>query len=587
MMSVKQGTLNRVTLTPGIMVFKQNPSSSPRLKRSLQVGAVLAGVAGMIYLVQAKPFGPMNSGNPASVGNEIDLTQPDPSLQNAIAANPKTRSTLIGTNLNGIADWSTQWSFVDVFKTSRDWISQREGAAWGEGGKINLTPDGWVASLEPGQWVETVMMIGSSHYPAGKYTLLYDGEGKMTFAFDHAKIVSQSPGRMVVEVKPDEAGVFLQIRETNPKNPIRNIRFIMPGFEQTYQTQPFHPLFLQRISHFSSLRFMDWMATNHSEVVHWNDRATPNSVRQAGGKGVALEHMIQLANTLKVDPWFTLPAKASDDYMRQFATMVRDRVDPSLKIHIEYSNEVWNGIFSQHRYAAEQGRARKLANDDYGASLLFYSERSVEIFKIFNQVFGSSADKRLVRVLAGQAANPWTAEQILGWKDAYKHADAYAIAPYFDGADFDKNGNSDLNDAKRADAIAKMSVDQIVENLLAGIPGLQPMLDDNVKVAKRFGLPLYAYEGGPHLTAYQFPDDKIEPITKLFAQANRHPKMRDVYRAYLNLWKQSGGSLFNQFVDVAQPSKWGFWGAMEYQNQDLKQAPKYQGLLDFINANSN
>jgi hypothetical protein len=36
---------------------------------------------------------------------------------------------------------------------------------------------------------------------------------------------------------------------------------------------------------------------------------------------------------------------------------------------------------------------------------------------------------------------------------------------------------------------------------------------------------------------------------------------------------------------VTAPSKWGFWGALEYQNQDINTAPKYLGLTDFIRAN--
>jgi hypothetical protein len=493
----------------------------------------------------------------------------------------------IGVNLNGIADWSPQWPFVDMFKTSRTWIPQRKGADWGQGGTLKLTPDGWVASLEPGQWAETVMMIDNTHFPAGKYTLLYEGDGKLGFAFDNARIVTQSPGRMVVDVTPDGAGVFLQILATNPANPIRNIRFIMPGFEQTYRSQPFHPLFLKRLAQFKALRFMDWGATNNSEVREWRDRSTPKSPTQASEKGVALEYMIQLANTLKIDPWFTIPAQASDDYVRQFAILVRDRLDPSLKAHVEYSNEVWNTIFSQSKYAIEQGRRRNLDENDYTTLLRYYSERSVEIFQIVDWVFGAQRPKRIVRILAGQAENPWTAEQIMGWKDAYRHADAYAIAPYFDGIDQDKNGESDLNDPNNANTTLKLTPEQVVEKLQASIKtDVRTMFDKNYQVAKQFGLPLFAYEGGPHLTTHQFPNDKEPRLTQLFAAANRHPRMRTVYREYLTEWQRSGGQLFNQFVDVANNSKWGFWGAMEYQNQDIQAAPKYQGLLDFIQGNA-
>lgn len=523
-----------------------------------------------------------DKGHSGSGGSQIDAQSAAVTMR---SANP-TNQSLIGTNLNGIADWSTEWPFVDVFKTSREWIAQREGASWGAGGTLKLTPEGWIAALEPGQYAETIMMIDSKQHPVGQYTLLYEGEGKIAFRYNSSKVVSSTPGRMVVDVTPGE-GVFLQIREINPDNPIRNIRFVMPGFENTYRTQPFHPIFLERLSKFSTLRFMDWMATNNSDIANWFDRTTLESARQAGSKGVALEHMIQLANTLKIDPWFSIPAKASDDYVQQFAIMLRDRLDPSLKAHIEYSNEVWNGMFSQHQYAAEQGLARQLASDRFTATLRFYSERSVEIFKIFDQVFGSHRDQRVVRVLAGQAANPWTASQILGWKDAYKSADAYAIAPYFDGLDADKNGESDLNEVSKVDATLQMTSNQIIDSFLAEIPTeIKLMFENNYKVAtKQFGLPLYAYEGGQHLTAHQFPEDKVAQVTTLFAEANRHPRMRDVYRKYLNQWQQSGGSVFNQFTSVYRPSKWGFWGALEYQNQNLNQAPKYQGLIDFMNAN--
>jgi len=44
---------------------------------------------------------------------------------------------------------------------------------------------------------------------------------------------------------------------------------------------------------------------------------------------------------------------ATDAYVRQFATTVRNRLDPTLKPHIEYSNEVWNYI-SQTNYAKQK-----------------------------------------------------------------------------------------------------------------------------------------------------------------------------------------------------------------------------------------
>ena len=48
------------------------------------------------------------------------------------AAPPEAKPRL-GINLAGPADWMTELPFVDVFRLSRAWISQKQGAAWGQG----------------------------------------------------------------------------------------------------------------------------------------------------------------------------------------------------------------------------------------------------------------------------------------------------------------------------------------------------------------------------------------------------------------------------------------------------------------------
>jgi PA14 domain len=556
----------------------------------MQISATLANPTALSYSSNTGFLGTdsiqvtvNDNGNSGSGGPQIDTKSI--AVRVSKPNDPSDRAA-VGVNLSGVTDWSTEWPFVDVFKTSRPWLSQKEGAGWGQGGTLNLTPDGWPASLAPGQFAEAIMMTGKT-FPAGQYTLLYDGEGKIDFRLGSAKIISQTPGRMIVDVQPRESGEFLRVLETNPSNPIRNIRFIMPGFENKYQTEPFHPIFLERLKDYKTLRFMDWQSTNNSELQHWSQRTTPNSATQAGVNGAALEYQIQLANTLKVDPWFTIPAKADDDYVRQVATMVRDRLDPSLKANIEYSNETWNSIFSQASHVSQKGLALGLDGNGYTAGLRYYSQRSVEIFKIWEQVFGASTEQRVVKVLSGHAANPWTGEQILGWKDAYKHADAYAIAPYFDGfGDADGDGWSDVNDADNVNNVLKMTVDQIIDGFIKEMPTeIKQMFDSNYAVAtEQFGLDMIAYEGGQHLTSYQFGSNEAK-ITELFTQVNRNARMRDVYKLYLEQWQNSGGKLFNQFTDVAPSSKWGHWGALEYQNQDINTAPKYLGIMDFIKAN--
>lgn len=513
--------------------------------------------------------------------NACALT-PDGLSRPTIAANPTQKlkaqtggRSQLGMNLSGVAYWTTAWAFVDAFKINGGWISQREGADWGKGGDLKLTPDGWVQSLEPGQYAEALMYFDSeTHFPGGNYTILYDGEGTIEIAGD--TVVSQSPGRLVVNVKSDGDGIRFQLKKINPNNPVRNIRVIMPGFEQTYQKQPFHPLFLKRLAPFGVIRFMDWMSTNNSPVVNWTDRNKPNTLSQAGDKGAALEYMIQLANATKASPWFTIPHQASDDYVRQFATMVRDRLDPALKVHIEYSNEVWNGIFSQSNYAQEKGLALGLSSDRYEAQARFNAQRSVEIFKIFEQVFGGK--ERLVRVLAWQAVNPGWSEVMLTWKDAYRNANAYAIAPYFN--------SQGLTDPKNISRTLQMTPDQILDVMQKSIREDRKGLVENVELTKKYGLPLIAYEGGEDLSYGEVPQNLEEQANKLFKQVSRHPRMRELYREYLSQWQEVGGGLFNQYSDITRYAKWGHWGALEYQDQPINTAPKYQGLIEFSDAKS-
>ena len=177
----------------------------------------------------------------------------------------------LGMNLDGPADSSTELPFVDVFRLARQWISQRAGESWGKGPKLEVDEKGWIKHLEPGCSADTPLCtISGGHFPSGRYTILYEGNGKITFM--NMTAASEEPGKILLDVDSSKGAVFLQIRETDPSNPIRNIRVLMPGFEANYKEQLFHPLFLERWKGFACFRFMDWMLTNGSKIRTWADR---------------------------------------------------------------------------------------------------------------------------------------------------------------------------------------------------------------------------------------------------------------------------------------------------------------------------
>ena len=150
--------------------------------------------------------------------------------------------------------------------------------------------------------------------------VFYAGEGILAFNMNVVKAI-YGVGRIEVTIRPSTGlnnGAFIGIERTNPNNPIRNIRFVMPGFEALYPYFPFHPLFLRTIRSYKTLRFMDWGNTNSVQYGNWSDRSSINNTRtyspytndyETALPGVAFEDMILLANTVGANPWFNMPHK--------------------------------------------------------------------------------------------------------------------------------------------------------------------------------------------------------------------------------------------------------------------------------------
>ncbi|HIK16591.1 MAG TPA: hypothetical protein IGS53_15095, partial [Leptolyngbyaceae cyanobacterium M33_DOE_097] len=548
----------------------------------LQINTTLANAAGVVYQPKQAFEGrdqitvSVNDNGNTGVGGALTDVQTFSVVVGAAGTSFPNANSPLGNNLTSINYYSREFPFVDIFKMNSGFTPQRiEGGKWTTSA-LKLRPDGYPASLEPGQLGEAIVLTTGDFAPDGKYTVFYEGEGEIRVKSSGKEFLStksSQPGRM--EVDFTNGGMWFQILKTNPNNPIRNVRIVMPGAENTYQKDPFNPVFLDRLSKFKVIRYMDWGETNHSNIKEWSDRTTLNSLSQGTKKGVALEHMIDLSNRLKADPWLTIPHQASDDFVRKYATMVRDRLDPNLKVYVEYSNEVWNTIFAQHTYAKDKGLQLKLSNDPFQAAMRYYSQRSVEVFKIFEEVFGGT--DRLERVLAAQSASTWTQEQVLTWKDAYKNTDNLSTAPYFQG---------DLNDVNKVDRTLNLTVKQAIDILLEDVRTRKAQqISNSSKLAQQYGVDLVAYEGGQHLVSAYFPQAKQDAVTNFFTEVNRSPLMKDVYTEYLNTWKSNGGGLFVNFSSVTAPSKWGWWGALEYQDQDISTAPKFQALMEFIDKN--
>ncbi|KAG2452608.1 hypothetical protein HYH02_002845 [Chlamydomonas schloesseri] len=505
----------------------------------------------------------------------------------APSSTPSACSPRLGVNLEGVADWSRSWFFVDAWKASRAWISQNfVDYTWSTGtaqelisrrdGPFGPAAYGYPARLAPNQKVSSIMTRDlEGHAPGGWYTVLYEGKGVIAFSLSDVKdVVYKEAGLIRVLFRPStdfNNGMLLSIERTDPTDPIRNVRVLMPGFERQAEAGDLlHPLHLDFLRPFGLIRFMDWMNTNQATLpTSWDTRPriTDLSFAYSVG-GVPLEVMTQLVNRLGSDPWFCMPHAATDDYVRGFAEAALRLLRPDVKVYVEYSNEVWGTGFPGGQYAQEMGLKMNLTEEGnrwYGgatneARLCFVAHRTANISRIWKTVWGSAAGRVNV-VVSGQAVWPITSSKLLSCGGAHKHIDALAIAPYF-------GSYSKTRDTNLETFVNSTLVSQINESLA--------YVAQHAAIAANFSKPLLCYESGQGLVG----DGSTQDVA---LQANRAPGMYARYRQYLNGLIAKNVSRAAHFSSFGAFTRYGSWGLMEWQDQDRRDSYKLQGLLSVLN----
>jgi hypothetical protein len=417
--------------------------------------------------------------------------------------------------------------------------------------------------------------VGDS-FPGGQYVFLYEGEGTFEWK-QNGTLISSEPGREVVQVTPGERGfVHMVMTSLNPTNYPRNMRFVREDFETTFEEQIFTPEFLKTWADVDTVRFMDWMLTNNSHQEKWEDRPIPED-RTFSKKGVPAEYIIALANQLNANAWVCLPHLADDDYMRRYAEMLNEGLNKNLSVYIEYSNEVWNGMFAQSRWANDQGSALKLAPENWKAGLQYYAIQCNRMFKILDEVYADAAPDRCRKVVATQAGNIGVTRIILPYENCGNNADTLAVAPYI-------TFNIPIQKSKwkpnipTASELESWSLDQVFEYLNThALPESLKWIDEHKILADSYNLELTAYEGGQHLSALG-EANRNKTVVDLLSEANRDPRMGELYIQYLNHWTKIGGGVFCLYDSMFAHSPSGYWGLLEYTGQDPATAPKYMAV---------
>lgn len=483
-------------------------------------------------------------------------------------------NTSVGINLSPVNYWSTEYPFIDRMKTAGSW-----GVQGGSLASLTVDQNGYPTKLPAGATsVSTMVALDPASAGTNKtYVLSYSGTA--TFRIPGATIVSSKPGEITFTVTGATPMQTVMITSIDGNNPLTAMHIVRQDQVALFNKgELFNPDFVAKVSQFGTLRFMDWEQTNATTTTSWSQRTTMNSFSWAttsSTTGVPIEAMVALANESHTSMWLNIPTQADDNYVRQMLTYVRDNLDPSLKVNVEYSNEVWNWSFQQSRYA------NQMATQLWGSDLTrppqqYYGYRAAQVASIANSVFGASGADRLQNVLSTQTANLGLEKYILqgitraGVGDASTLFKNYAVTTYF-GSELSGQNASDraiiLGWANGGTAGMDAAFNELLNGgTLTGwgsLPSVMAQWAYQAGVAKKSGLNLVAYEGGLDLNASSFATADQPTIMAFFARLNADPRMTDVYNKMIAGFSAAGGTLLTAYTDAQADRPGGLFGTLK------------------------
>jgi len=531
----------------------------------------IPNVTGSMLAVEDGPDTMIASGNvtaPTVTGSMLAIEGgPDTMIASGTVTAPgafnPVSTGIAALGLNGIVDYQPDYPFINVFKNAR-----------------RTTPDataGYNALGYPttatAEYV-TLNELGSGGTDLeGTYRITWDGPTGLSTNLSETTI---GPNEIEVTVTNVVTGlVAIQV----PAG-ASNVAMVKTDLTALYDAGAvIRPEYLTWLSDLKMLRFMDWTATNGSNQVDWADRYVPDQATYSAEEtvdnfftGVPLEVCIDLANELGTDAWFCIPHQATDDYVTQMATLIRDRLNPALHIYIEYSNETWNGIFPQEWYAREQAHAilGTSSGDEY---MQWAGYRAAECMDIFATIFAGQTN-RITRTAGGFFGH-------LGLMDAYLDAPdiiaavggdapvnsfdaigvtSYILTEYYGPED---NTNHDTLIATFDAEGAEAAYREIYDAYVAEVDGdyTTTLASWNSAMTTR-GLDLMMYEGTGHMVPPSG-HPRLTDLVTLFSGFVESTYYGDALRRQINAWENGTGpndGPFNFYGSMTEHSRYGFWG---------------------------
>lgn len=508
-----------------------------------------------------------------------------------------------GTNLGGLSDYATELPFVDMMKNCRVWYSKDyDNPSWNSpwntesADSFAYRQDGYpthvpqkIGDRSFKQKLATIWAVTDGWKP-GKYLVLFDGKGELDFWGGLSQLSKINSNKYTFEFENPKGSILeMIINESDINDPVRNIKLIHSDYELSYENQPFNPLWLEKLSIFRSVRFMDWGHTNNwnqsddwswdnHEKYNWVERASSDRYTWTENKGIPYEMMIRLMNDYDINGWVCVPHNVSDEYIRKMAQFFHDNLEPERKLTVEYSNEIWNWMFGQTQWLNKYGCINQ--NKIWPEGIVPFIQNCLDIWAdVFSDRPGT----------INKAVGVQT-----GWFDVSKRIvqnmrtssfDAVSPAYYF--------GLSDETLESELDALgSNATVADLAERVRKSRDKNEKkwISDIKTKIADPLGLPVIFYEGGQHITPNPFGQDPS--YEKCLLDIQRDSSIYNLYNEWFDFMESLNNddeplTCMNFSFVSGRSAKYGSWGILETMDQDTSHvpAPKYSAMLNYMSGN--
>ncbi|GCE13499.1 sugar-binding protein [Tengunoibacter tsumagoiensis] len=509
-------------------------------------------------------------------------------LTNHQPAFAQTVTPAMGVNLAWAGDSDGDFLFADAMKT------YRLQAAPGQSNPPSVDANGWLQ----GDFTAFLWDGSFLTHTTGTYALRFNGKANISVglvsstitnqAYDAASNTTTATINITQESSANITFTNTQRDSNSATNTgITNVQLMLPTSPGASTSYSFNTTFTSAVKNFVNrfvaIRFMDTTAANGNTETNWSDRALPQ--RSQEGKA-SWEYAIQFCNETGKDAYINVPERATDAYITNLANLFKYGSDASgnvytsaqanpahpplnsnLHLYIEFSNELWNGMFQQ----MHDNHDSAVAEVNAGGSPLNYDgatgdwtwawrrigKRIHDISVIFRSVFGdgampSTGNAQIRPLLEWQYGNAQdTAHTELSFLDAYynngdgtQHVSNPHPVNYF----LYGGGGAAYSGVKNASAT---TIDDMYNSGLdTGVVGGTVVQD--VQWASQYGLHDVAYEGG-----FQIGGDNLSTLQK---QANLDPRAQNMEVQAQTTFTQSGGELLMYFdssstnYGLAQPT---------------------------------